>query len=193
MIRPWAREALNAPPAFSVRPAPRLAAGSLILHPLTLSAGAVLVLNDHVFKRCFPGILSGKLSDFAGMVFGPVVCAAALELVLTRANGNGPSPRLRAGLLLGAALATAVVFTLMKTTAFGSEAYGLSFGFLQWPFRALLAITSGADLPPVASVSSVRDPSDLLALPFGAVPWLVATGTTRPTGVRRETSVTSPR
>jgi len=146
-----------------------------------------------VFKRCFPGILSGKLSDFAGMVFGPVVLAAALELMLTRANGSGPSERLRARLLLGAALATAVVFTLMKTTAFGSEAYGLTFGVLQWPFRALVAVTSGGALPPVASVAAVRDPSDLLALPFGAVPWIVARGTTRETGVRCEAIVTSPR
>ena len=171
---------MSASPTFSASRAPRLAAGSLILHPLTLLAGAALVLNDHLFKRCFPGTLSGKLSDFSGMVFGPIVIAAVLELVLTRATGNGPSPRLRARLLLGAALATAAVFTLMKTTAFGSQAYGLTFGLLQWPFRALAAVSSGGALPPVAPVAVARDPSDLIALPLGAVPWLLATGTPPP-------------
>ena len=39
---------------------------------------ALLGLNDHVLKGAFPGLITGKLSDFAGLVFFPLV----LELVL---------------------------------------------------------------------------------------------------------------
>jgi hypothetical protein len=38
----------------------------------------LLALNDHLLKGIFPGFITGKLSDFAGLVFFPLV----LEFVL---------------------------------------------------------------------------------------------------------------
>jgi hypothetical protein len=49
-------------------------------HPLFFGALALLVLNDHVLKGSgiLPGALTGKLSDFAGMLVAPPLLALAL-------------------------------------------------------------------------------------------------------------------
>lgn len=47
-------------------------------HPLALAMTALLLLNDHVFKAAWPGLLTGKLSDIAFLVVCPVVVAAGL-------------------------------------------------------------------------------------------------------------------
>lgn len=47
-------------------------------HPLCLSATALLLLNDHVLKRAWPGLVTGKLSDVCWLVVAPVVVAAVL-------------------------------------------------------------------------------------------------------------------
>ncbi len=55
----------------------RLAA---LRHPLFLAALAVLVVNDHVLKGAgiLPGIVTGKLSDLAGLLVAPVLVAAVI-------------------------------------------------------------------------------------------------------------------
>lgn len=61
-------------PSTSLRPARALA------HPLWWVALALLVANDHLFKGAgvLPSALTGKLSDFAGLLVAPVVLAALL-------------------------------------------------------------------------------------------------------------------
>ncbi len=51
-----------------------------LTHPLWWVALALLVANDHLFKGAgvLPGALTGKLSDFAGLLVAPVVLAALL-------------------------------------------------------------------------------------------------------------------
>jgi len=54
-----------------------------LAHPLPLLAVVVLCLNDHFLKGSglLPGWLTGKLSDFAGLFFFPILlCSAALWL-----------------------------------------------------------------------------------------------------------------
>jgi hypothetical protein len=46
-----------------------------LLHPLWLASLALLVLNDHVLKRAAGGVVTGKLSDLAGLVVAPVLLA----------------------------------------------------------------------------------------------------------------------
>lgn len=53
--------------------------GSGLLHPVALGAVVVLVVNDHVLKAAFPGVITGKRSDFAGMLFFPVMLQSAAE------------------------------------------------------------------------------------------------------------------
>ena len=47
-------------------------------HPLTVGATAVLLLNDHVLKPAWPGLVTGKLSDVAGLVAAPPVLGLLL-------------------------------------------------------------------------------------------------------------------
>jgi len=41
---------------------------NLLIHPLFLFALAVLLLNDFIFKYTYPGEITGKLSDIAGLI-----------------------------------------------------------------------------------------------------------------------------
>lgn len=77
------------------------------LHPVTLLAVVVLVLNDWFLKRQFRGsFVTGKLSDVAGLIFAPVVLTAMIGLVLRK-------PLTHRRLVLSCA-ATAIGFTLVK-------------------------------------------------------------------------------
>lgn len=69
----------------------------LLLSPALASCVALLVLNDHVFKARWPGVVTGKLSDLAGV--------AMVAIALAALSGR---PR-------GAIVATAAAFTLLKT------------------------------------------------------------------------------
>jgi hypothetical protein len=42
-----------------------------LAHPVTVLALLVLILNDHVWKTRQPGLVTGKLSDAAGLVLMP--------------------------------------------------------------------------------------------------------------------------
>ena len=53
---------------------------SALMHPVTLGALAVLLVNDLVFKAIWPGAwVPGKLSDLAWMMFAPPVLAYILS------------------------------------------------------------------------------------------------------------------
>ena len=62
-----------------------LAPHRALLHPLWLASLVVLALNDHVFKSAgvLPDVITGKLSDFAGLLVAPALLAA-LTRVQTR-------------------------------------------------------------------------------------------------------------
>ena len=138
-------------------------AGDGLLHPVPIAAVALLVLNDHVFKARWPGFVTGKLSDVAGLVFFPLFLDA-IAAVLPGARAVAPLRRVAA-----CAVATAVVFALVKTWAPATQVYRIGLGLLQWPFRAAGAILRGEAPGGPAWVALVRDPTDLLALPFVAV------------------------
>src|SRR5688572_6358086 len=56
-----------------------------LLHPAWLLSLAVLGLNDHVLKRLVPSLLTGKLSDFAGLFVAPALLATLLRVRRPRA------------------------------------------------------------------------------------------------------------
>lgn len=121
-------------------------AGNGLLHGVPIAAMAVLVANDHLFKIWWPGALTGKLSDIAGLAFFPLLLQAAWE-VATRGR---PSRRV----LVACALATGVVFALVNTWAPADAAYRLALGALQWIPRGEFV-----------AVQHVSDAGDLAALP----------------------------
>lgn len=135
------------------------------MHPVVVASIAVLALNDHVWKRALPGLLTGKLSDVAGLVFFPALLAAAWGL----ANARKASAGNALAVLVTASIATAAVFALVKTYAPANLAYCWGLGALQWPVLALRHAASGIPLRGVAPVKLVMDGTDLVALPFALV------------------------
>lgn len=129
-----------------------------VMHPLAIAAIAVLLANDHVLKHAFPGFVTGKLSDVAGMVFFPLLLVSLARTSDRRA-------------LLAACIATAIVFTLVKTLPTANELYRVTWGAMQWPLRAARAWVADRPTPGIARVVLVRDPSDVLAVPFVLVAW----------------------
>lgn len=59
-----------------------LAPKKALLAPLWLTALAVLIVNDHLLKGSglLPGLITGKLSDFAGMLVAPTLLAVLLRV-----------------------------------------------------------------------------------------------------------------
>lgn len=122
----------------------------MLLRPVPLFALVLLVANDHFLKYAglLPGWLTGKLSDFAGMVVAPVVLVEALQLLRVRGT-------LRMHGLIACAL-TGVVFALLKTVPH---------------FNAVYLSVSKTLLSPLGwHVSALLDATDLLALSALAVP-----------------------
>jgi hypothetical protein len=62
-------------------------------HPAFVGSLALLVINDHLLKgSAVPGLLTGKLSDFAGLVVGPMLVRVALGLGLDRQSRTPATP-----------------------------------------------------------------------------------------------------
>jgi hypothetical protein len=57
--------------------------GHALLHPAVLLGVVLLLLNDHILKARFPSFWTGKLSDFAGLFFFPLLVIPALALTLS--------------------------------------------------------------------------------------------------------------
>jgi len=53
----------------------------LLVHPLTVASLLLLAFNDHVFKQRWPGVVTGKLSDVAGVWLVGALLIAALGSV----------------------------------------------------------------------------------------------------------------
>ncbi|MFI9558938.1 hypothetical protein [Nonomuraea endophytica] len=102
-----------------------------LCHPATLAAALVLLINDHVLKAAWPGLVTGKLSDVAGLV----VAAPLVSLLFAR----------RAD--LAATVLTAVVFTLVKTTGAGAELASAAWTLVAGPSRVLADPTDLLALP----------------------------------------------
>lgn len=149
---------------------PREHAAGAFLHPLPWLAVLVLALNDHLLKGHGPPMLTGKLSDVAGLAFFPLLLEALLELGLV-AVGRSRGPSMRR--LYGCVLVTALCFALMKATALGALVYARGLGALQWPLRAALALVAGEPMPGLTEAGIVRDPTDLVALLALGLAWPV--------------------
>jgi hypothetical protein len=137
------------------------AAGTL-LHPVALAALAILVLNDHVLKAAFPGLVTGKLSDVAGVTLLPLVLIAGWEL-LRSALGRDPGPRVRA--LVVAVLVTGIGFGVVKVAPPAALAFGWLLGAVQWPVAVIGGLAAGHPVVLPSPAPIVVDPGDLVALP----------------------------
>jgi hypothetical protein len=118
-----------------------------LCHPVTVTALALLIVNDHVLKSAWPGWVTGKLSDVAGMVLAPPLLAALAGLIAPRSSFRRVA--------VAAIVAVGCGFAFVKLRGYGAE----------------LASEAWSLFTP----SLVRaDPTDLLALPFLGVAWWTA-------------------
>lgn len=130
-----------------------------IAQPLAMSAIGLLLLNDHVLKGAWPGPITGKLSDVAGLVFFPLLLSYLLGIFT-----KWPARRATAVGIV----ATGVAFSLIQVWGPAADLYRHGLGALQFPFRALIG--GAATLTPVAHTA---DPADLLALPALLLAWWI--------------------
>src|SRR5690349_17971767 len=115
-----------------------------LAHPGAVLALVVLVLNDHVLKQAWPGFVTGKLSDVAGLVVAPLLLGSPLTI-------------LRAPHALPLALwATGAGFVLCKTSAAGAAATSAVWSLFGTPTMIRADVT------------------DLLALPALLAAWWIA-------------------
>lgn len=149
--------------AFPIRPQP----GDLLLAPAALLALAALVVNDHVLKGVGPPPLTGILSGFAGLVVMPALLVAGAELLVAHRH-RWVAPTMTPMLI--ACLAVGIAYGAVEMVPAATELYRWTWGLLQWPGAALLALASGHELPLVIPAQAVADPFDLLALPALAAP-----------------------
>ena len=52
-----------------------------LTHPFVLAALVLTALNDHYFKYKYPGLVTGKISDFTGLFFFPLLLNAFFEFI----------------------------------------------------------------------------------------------------------------
>jgi hypothetical protein len=106
-----------------------------LAHPGSVLALVVLVLNDHVLKQAWPGWVTGKLSDVAGLVVAPLLLAAVLALVRV--------PRAMPVSLA----ATGAGFVLCKTSTFGAEVTSTVWSLFGTPTMIRADVTDLLALP----------------------------------------------
>jgi hypothetical protein len=112
----------------------------VLASPVTVASLVLLALNDHVLKQTWPGWVTGKLSDVAGLVVAPAVLAVALAVAAVR------RPHALAVLLTGAG------FVIVKATELGAEVASAAWSAAGWTSYVR------------------HDLTDLLALPALLVP-----------------------
>ncbi|WP_437600479.1 hypothetical protein WMF28_02775 [Sorangium sp. So ce590] len=107
-----------------------------LLHPLWLGALALLVLNDHALKGSglLPGWVTGKLSDFAGLLVAPAVLASLLRVSSRRG-------------FLGAHVATGAVFSAIKLAPEAARAVEGLMALTPLPWRITVDPTDLLALP----------------------------------------------
>jgi hypothetical protein len=152
------------PRALSLgRPTLSAVPGDGLLHPLVLAAIGLLLVNDHVLKAAWPGLVTGKLSDFAGLLFFPLFLQAAAEV----GGALAGRPLVANQRVLAVAIAaTAAAFIAIQLWPVAAEAYAVSLGHLQWLAGLLPSTLAGAPIGSPTRVLVTADPSDLLALPM---------------------------
>ena len=121
--------------------------GAGICHPVPLGAALITAMNDHWLKSAniFPEFFTGKLSDFAGLFFFPLLLVSIVYGIGALVQMNFKWSR---ALHVSVCLSVAILFTLMNVS-------------VVWN-----------DLMAFLGFYKVMDTTDLFALPVLVLSWL---------------------
>jgi len=119
-----------------------------------------MVINDLLLKPAWPGFVTGKLSDLAGMIYLPLLLMGLLELM--RASVARPWP-VGGRAMASCVVVTVVVFGLAKISPTAARAYGDLMGWVRWPV-----------VRPWRTVHVTHDLTDLITLPAAGLAYLDA-------------------
>ena len=133
-----------------------------IHHPAFAAAIATLIVNDRLFKEQLPGLLSGKLSDAAGLFLIGALGFDALDRL-----GAGVRSRLAFG--MGVALPFIAAKTIPAATAIVRDVSAAVLDIVGAALGWLPLIPSDG-----SQVQIITDPTDLLMLPALALPLLLS-------------------
>lgn len=102
---------------------PFLQSRRALLHPVWLGSLAVLACNDHLLKGAdlLPGLVTGKLSDFAGLMVAPLLLAFGLRI------------RSRTGWLI-AHLIIGIVFAGIQVSTMAANSWSALMGLVGFPW-----------------------------------------------------------
>lgn len=134
--------------------------GEFMLHPITLAALCTLGLNDHYLKAAYGNWLTGKLSDFAGLIFFPLFLLAVLELARAPFSESWRAGKTAVVLSLGG---TALIFLAINLYGAAAHLYARS--------AEQVWLCLGSD---GVNAAKVADVTDLLALPCLWIPYFIA-------------------
>lgn len=153
-----------------------------LLHPVAISSVVVLLVNDHVLKSAWPGLVTGKLSDVAALIVAPVAAAAIWQRL------RGDRRRLGVGRTwppaeVVIAVGVAVWFAAVKLDPRANDLYAAVMGLVGWPLGIAADLLGGRPLRPPGPAPTVMDAGDLLALPAVLVGlWLARVAEPEPAG-----------
>ena len=148
--------------------------GLLLLHPVVLAAVVILAVNDHLLKSAYPGWLTGKVSDIAGLIFFPLLLQALWQLATRE-----PRPSEMRPTLIICVAVTAVGFTATKLVPAVTDTVAHTMGIAQWLLAVPISAVLAADMPALRPVLITRDATDLIALPALLLPLGIAPAVSR--------------
>ena len=121
---------------------------TFFVHPVPLSAVALMAVNDHYLKYEYANWWTGKLSDFAGVFFFPLFLTAVILLGVRRWQMREVLPY--------AILATDIGFAAIKIWPAAARIAEVFLGSVGFPSRI------------------ISDPTDLWALTMNPLTYLFA-------------------
>lgn len=113
-------------------------------HPLILSSVLLLIVNDHFFKYKFPGLVTGKLSDFAGVFFVPFFLCAIFNIGKNTHSKLCKRPsksKFNSKQYVGSLILIFIPFVLIKTVPLANEIYQQVFWLIKIPVHNVMDAT----------------------------------------------------
>lgn len=132
----------------------------ILMRGTTLVAFVVLVTNDWLLKNCCRSVITGKLSDFAGLYLVASLTAGSVAAVCLH---FGCLERMRTSLIF-ALMALASVYAAVKTTSIGMTSFLMVNGFVVTTAKGAIALVFNKPSPSFQASSGVVDATDLIAL-----------------------------